>query len=134
MWKIFKAMSDFIKSRKPNQCRSHHLKMESYFQNIPAIILYYKERIYNYKEQYRLHEAELKAISFGLETKDGHLVEGEEERSNNDEDSDKFEQPEFKRDRKSRTSIRVIDAGEFDPLKNHLLPKTDETIRSFPQL
>lgn len=69
-----------------------------------------------------------------MEGKDGPLVEGEEEKSNNDEDSDKFEQPELGRDRRSRTSIRVIDEGEFDPLKNHLLPKTDETIRSFPQL
>jgi len=33
-WKIFKAMSSFIQTRDPNQCRSHHHKMTKSFENI----------------------------------------------------------------------------------------------------
>ena len=31
-------MSSFIKTRNPNQCRSHHQKMLKYYSDIPAII------------------------------------------------------------------------------------------------
>lgn len=33
-WKVFKALSEFMKTRNPNQCRSHHHKMQKDFPNI----------------------------------------------------------------------------------------------------
>jgi hypothetical protein len=56
-FKIFKTMSDFIKTRDQNQCRSHHQKMEKEGLDIKDIIINvsskYDPRIYKqYFERY----------------------------------------------------------------------------------
>lgn len=64
-WRVFRAMSAFIRTRKPNQCRSHHAKMESYFEDIAAIINYLKARIPNYHHHYAQALPELQQIALG---------------------------------------------------------------------
>ena len=36
-------MANFIKTRDPDQCRSHHQKMLLYLCSIPEIISYYRQ-------------------------------------------------------------------------------------------
>lgn len=36
-------MSNFVKTRDPDQCRSHHQKMLLYLHSIPEIIKYYRQ-------------------------------------------------------------------------------------------
>lgn len=33
-WKVFKTLSEFVKTRNANQCRSHHHKMQRNFETI----------------------------------------------------------------------------------------------------
>ena len=58
-------MSAFIRTRKPNQCRSYQSKMESYFEDIAAIINYLKTRIPNYHTHYTQSLPELQQIAMG---------------------------------------------------------------------
>jgi hypothetical protein len=59
LWKIFKHMAAFVGSRRPNQCRSHHKKMEAYFQTVPKIVAFYRQRYPHYPELFRDTQAEL---------------------------------------------------------------------------
>ena len=38
MDKIFKTMSEFLMTRIPEQCRSHHQKMEKKYNNFPNLL------------------------------------------------------------------------------------------------
>ena len=44
-WKVFKALSEFVKTRNSNQCRSHHHKMQRDFQTIAETLAYLQIRI-----------------------------------------------------------------------------------------
>jgi hypothetical protein len=48
LWKFFKLMSEFIETRSPNQCRSHHQKMEKNYSSVSSIIKTYKMTMPNY--------------------------------------------------------------------------------------
>lgn len=50
-WDIFKGMARFIKSRNPQQCRSHHLKVIREFKGISRYISMVMERISGLKEK-----------------------------------------------------------------------------------
>jgi hypothetical protein len=38
LWRVFRSMAAFVGTRRPAQCRTHHLKMEHYYQSIPNIL------------------------------------------------------------------------------------------------
>ena len=65
LWKVFKAMGRFIGSRRANQCRSHHLKMETYFGSLSAILDYLKPRVSDYDAEMRRHQQALRAAFQG---------------------------------------------------------------------
>ena len=44
--KIFLKMSKVLRSRNPNQCRSHHQKLIQYHGNIDNIITYYQRVVF----------------------------------------------------------------------------------------
>jgi hypothetical protein len=58
-WKIFKGMSRFVKTRNPQQCRSHHLKLIKEFKGISRFILMVMERLPKLKEKMEQAEVEL---------------------------------------------------------------------------
>lgn len=58
-------MSAFVRTRKPNQCRSHHAKMESYFEDIAAIIGYLRARTPDYRTCYAQALPELQQTALG---------------------------------------------------------------------
>lgn len=43
--KIFKQMSQFIRTRTPDQCRSHHQKVQKLHQTIDDIIKFYDRKV-----------------------------------------------------------------------------------------
>jgi hypothetical protein len=43
-WNIFKGMSRFVKTRNPQQCRSHHLKLIKELREISKFILMINDR------------------------------------------------------------------------------------------
>lgn len=43
--KIFKQMSQFVKTRTPDQCRSHHQKVQKLHKNIDDIITFYDRKV-----------------------------------------------------------------------------------------
>jgi hypothetical protein len=43
--KVFKQMSVFIPTRTPDQCRSHHQKIQKAFQTVDKIIRVFKKKI-----------------------------------------------------------------------------------------
>jgi hypothetical protein len=55
-WNLFKAMSKFIKTRNPQQCRSYHLKLLKEFNGIRDFLSRGLNRIGRFKE--KMHEAE----------------------------------------------------------------------------
>ena len=44
-WKVFKNLAEFVKTRNPNQCRSHHHKMQKDFRTVEDTLDYLKEKI-----------------------------------------------------------------------------------------
>ena len=43
--KIFKQMSQFIRTRTPDQCRSHHQKVQKLHHTIEDIIKFYDRKV-----------------------------------------------------------------------------------------
>lgn len=50
-WNIFKGMSKFVKTRNPQQCRSHHIKLLKQFKGINKFISIVVNRIPKIKEK-----------------------------------------------------------------------------------
>ena len=43
--KVFKTLSEFVKTRNPNQCRSHHHKMQKDFKTVDETLAYLQLRV-----------------------------------------------------------------------------------------
>ncbi len=43
--KIFKQMSQYVKTRTPDQCRSHHQKVQKLHKTIIDIITFYDRKV-----------------------------------------------------------------------------------------
>ncbi len=43
--KIFKQMSQYVKTRTPDQCRSHHQKVQKLHKTISDIITFYDRKV-----------------------------------------------------------------------------------------
>ncbi len=128
--KVFKAMSAFVRTRKSNQCRSHHQKMESYFQSTQSIISYFKNKIPNYLNEFEASQEELSQLKFGLTPQNTRHYNKEESISNN-EDRQSEERESYKRRAKgSRTSIKLADQDQNHELNDKALPKTDQSLHN----
>ena len=75
LWKIFKLMSEFIETRSPNQCRSHHQKMERNHKSVSQIITVYKSDYSKYDERY----SKIKCLLAELNTENSILLEREDQ-------------------------------------------------------
>lgn len=47
--KVFLKMSNEVKSRSADQCRSHHQKVLKYHESLQEIIRYYTEEVYSFE-------------------------------------------------------------------------------------
>ena len=43
-WKVFKSLAEFIKTRDPNQCRSHHHKMKKNYGSLEETLEFLRRK------------------------------------------------------------------------------------------
>jgi hypothetical protein len=55
LWRVFRSMASFVGTRRAAQCRSHHEKMEHYYQSLPNIVACLKDNVHDYPRHY--HQA-----------------------------------------------------------------------------
>lgn len=74
--KIFKQMSQFIRTRTPDQCRSHHQKVQKLHQTIDDIIKFYDRKVlFGSSKRMKIHQNIVLVGGFDKEEKTTELVE-----------------------------------------------------------
>ena len=63
-WKVFKTLAQFIKTRNPNQCRSHHHKMRKGFPTISQTLYSLRIKIPQIEKKANKYEDSLSKLNF----------------------------------------------------------------------